>query len=154
QFTERCRINLMHTKHTTEQKHAIFKHFDEHFLARIRGRVCAEAKVVAEPERGEEIAIEETRRVIDVLRFSILLLDGDKGKKVIGLQGEACEDTRATVAFTPNDTIVNYTGSVVFHPFQLTQQFVQAMREIGAFVLSDLLRKENLTEFEEVILRA
>jgi hypothetical protein len=140
--------------HTTEQKHAFFKQADEHYIAKIKGRVCAEVKVVAEPERAEEIALAETRRVIDLLRFSLLLLDREKDKKVIGLQGEACEDTRATISIKSDETGVNYMGSVVFHPFPLTRQTVEAMREIGVFVLSDLLRKKELTEFEEVILRA
>jgi hypothetical protein len=154
QLTERCRSILMQTKNTTEQKHAFFKNLDEHYLAKIRGRVCGEVRVVAEPRRAEEIALEEARRVIDLLRFSILLLDRDKDKKVIGLQGEACEDTRATVSIKAGDTGVNYMGSVVFHPFPLTRQTVEAMQEIGVFVLSDLLRKKGLTDFEEVILRA
>jgi hypothetical protein len=144
----------MQTKHTTEQKHAYFKHFDEHILTKVRGRVCAEVKVVAEPHRAEEIALEDTRRVIDLLRFSILLLDRDKNKKVIGLQGEACEDTRATVSIKVDDTSVNSIGAVVFHPFMLTAKVANAMRGIGVFVLSDLLQKKKLTEFEEVILRA
>jgi hypothetical protein len=97
---------------------------------------------------------DKDKKVVDLLRFSILLLDRDKDKKVVGLLGEACEDTRATISIKSDDSGVNYMGSVVFHSFSLTRQTVEAMQQIGVFVLSDLLRKERLTEFEEVIFRA
>jgi hypothetical protein len=144
----------MQTAHTTQQKHALFKQSEEHYLSRIKDKVCAEVNVVAEAHRAEEIALDEARRVVDLLRFSILMLDNSDYKKVVGLQGEVGENPRVAFAIKTDGTGYHQHASLVFHPFVLNEQVIDAMRRIGVFVLSDLLQKSEPTDFETVILRA
>jgi hypothetical protein len=154
-LTGRVRLIVMQTGHTEEQKESIFKQFDEKYVTKVRGRVCSEFTVVAESRRAKELAEEETRRALDLLRFSIPCLYGDR-RVMIGLQGEACEDGRSTVSITTDNTKLDVGGEVVYHPFEITQQAVDAMRSIGVFEVASLLEKptHQATEFERAILRA
>jgi hypothetical protein len=47
---------------------------------------CAEFCIIAEPDRALERAEEETRRVIDLIRFSVPVIYPDESRVVIGLQ--------------------------------------------------------------------
>ena len=74
------------------------RHIQRHraeILKAIEGRVCAEFKTVAEPKRAQERAMEETRRVMDILEYAIAatFINPDKsGTITVGLLG-ACRLT-------------------------------------------------------------
>ena len=162
-FAERCRSIVMRNKvYNDEQKQAIFADYERHWIPKVLNRACAEVKISAEPERAVERAIEETRRVVDLLRFSILFLDSERDRgngsqnewrKVIGIQGDACADKRTVVSINDEGGMY-YSNSMVNHWFDLHELVVEEMRQLGVFVLSDLMKKAELSEFEEVILRA
>lgn len=147
-------ISMRRVGPSAAEKEAEFDWVDRQFLSRVAGHVCAEVRVVAEPIRAEEVAVEEARRAIDLLRLSALFLDRGGDRKVIGVQGEACEDPRVTVSVAADGSRFDYRGSVVTQPFSLTDQVVGRMRGLGLFALADVMGNAGRTEFEDVLLRA
>ena len=57
------------------------------------GAICAECCVIAESQRAREKAEEETRRVLDILRYAISMLFSRGLNTMIGLQGEVLSST-------------------------------------------------------------
>ena len=79
---------ILSTRHTDEEKQQIIQMEREHFLRGIQNNVCAEFRVIAEPGRARERAEEETRRVLDILRYSIPSLYPDNYRVSVSLMGE------------------------------------------------------------------
>lgn len=154
---ERCRENMMRNEYYTDaQRQAWFKVFDEQYVSRVTDRVSAEYRVVAEEERARELAVEEIRKALDLLRYAALRVDKDDEKYVtrLGIQGEVSEDTRATVGFLGDGSKIHYTGEMVFRPFELDEWTLPLLEDLRIPALSDTLRQEKPTDFEETILNS
>src|SRR4029077_10308880 len=108
---------------------------------------------IAERKRAEELAVEETRGAIDLLRFAILNLARSGWRHVVGVQGEVCQDTLTVLSHLEDGTRADYSESAVNFQFVINQTVLQRMQQIGVFELSDMLQRSDLTEFEQMILR-
>lgn len=131
--------------------------FEKRVREHLLGRVCTEYKVVAEPQRAKERAEEESRRAIDLLRFSIPNLFSDDQRVRVGLFGEIIRSVRLSVSIAPErhfGTSINLVGSVV--PFEITPDRLRQMEILGVFKLSKILQKPEpaLSDLERVLLRS
>lgn len=125
-------------------------------LSDLIGTVCAEFWVVAEPTRARERALEETRRVVDLIRFAIPALYHEKQRVLVGVQGETPDSVLRTIPVLASDHRAyslqqDRAGPLL--PFQLNADNLERMKEIGAFEVSRLLQKQRLNDFENAILR-
>jgi len=118
------------------------------------GAALSEYKVVAEPQRAFERAKDETRRALEILRFaskSIYPIDDDIR---IGLEDEQSYSSK--VAFIVSDKRISLKkdSEGTFKSFEINSEVKKKLEEIGVFVLSDILKKKNATDYEEALLRA
>ncbi len=155
QLTERCRsIAMANPNYPVEYKTGFFEEVETAFLARLRDGVGSEMVVKAEGDRAKEIALEETRRALELLRYAILFLTKRDQPRTIGILGEANNQLRSCIAIQTDNNSVDYTWNLTSFPFELSDETVGRMKEFGVFDLSDLVVKSGRTEFEEIILRA
>lgn len=121
----------------------------------LTGQAASVYKVVAEPQRAFQRAEEETRRVLELLRFAIPALHSLK-RMQIGLAGEAMLARRPR--FLVSEQNVNFGREAVgaLHPFALNAETATELRRLGVLELSELLRRPRsaLTDFEFALLRA
>jgi hypothetical protein len=154
-LTGRCRTIIeANPNYTPEWKTKYFEDMDRNYLAELRGSVCSEVTVRAEPNRAKEIALEETRLALDLLRYAILFLYTKDRPRAVGVLGDVSDDHRVSVAIRTDNQGVNFGSEMRNHPLELGDQTIARMRAIGVFDLSDLIVKLDRTEFEDVILRA
>lgn len=145
-------IVMKNPHYTVEQKHNLFERYKQH-VEKVTGRVCAEYRVVAEPIRAQELAVAETRRAVDLLRFAVLNLRKSGSKYVIGIQGDVSEDTLTALSVKEDESGATYRESMVHERFVINPAVLDKMKSLGVFDLSDLLKKDKLTDFDELILR-
>jgi hypothetical protein len=148
------------TLNTSEEKDEILRSLREElseYFSMNKGNVIAEVSFVAEPTRAKELAEEEVRRSLEVLKFFIPLetiLKEPKDKIQIGLEGEVISGVRYSISLAQDNvsTNLNITGGMAC--FSLNRENIEIMSESGFMTLSELLSKENLNPYEEVLLRA
>ena len=120
-------------------------------------RVFSEYIVCAEPTRAKERAIEETRRVIDVLRFSIAALYDEAYKVNIAINGEIIQNVRHVSMISTDKKHFSFgTDSVgAFLHYEINNKTIKILKDIGVNKLFNILKKEfeSLTEFEKTIFR-
>lgn len=154
-LTGRCRTIIeANPNYSEEWKAKYFEGMDRNYLAELRGSVCSEVTVRAEPDRAKEIALEETRLALDLLRYAILFLYTKDRPRAVGVLGDVSDDHRVSVAIRTDNQGVNFGSEMRNHPLELDDRTIARMRTIGVFDLSDLIVKPARTEFEDVILRA
>lgn len=145
-------------QYTPEEKAKILELEQRKIGDNIRNQVCSIFKVVAEPEQAWIRAEEETRRVLDLLRFAIPALYPKGFNVAIGLQGEVFRVSRWIPilstdgkSFTAQENIV---GPLI--PFEINDPHLERMIKIGMFKMSKVIAKldKELGDFERVVLRA
>lgn len=139
------KIDLPHDKRKS--------HFDESFAKLFRSRCIAVYKVVAEPMKAYERALDETRRALEILRYASTNMNFGKNVR-FGLDGDqSFEDTLAFVSSTEAAKSHVNTATPV-QPFRLDSAGVQELHDLGAFKLGDFLTDPNISEFKGLLLRA
>lgn len=122
------------------------------------GDACAKLQVVAEPERARERAEEETRRVLDILRYCIPFLYQRSFRVNVSLKAEKSRQPRWTPIISCDMKSSFLTSKLIGQmvPFRLNKENIGEMETIGAFKLFDTLAKERrqLSDFEEALLRS
>jgi hypothetical protein len=151
--------NIVHSLKATQEEREAFLNMERLMLEKnIRGHVCAEFTVIAEPTRAQERAEEEARRVLDLLRYSIHFLYSDSFQVYVGLQGEVIYTPRVVPVISADGRSFSIQQSISgsLHPFEINQPNIDRMDKIGVFKLSKLLTKKDraLTDFERTILRS
>lgn len=123
----------------------------------LRNKVCAIYNTIAEPERSEQRAEEETRRAIDLVHYSTIAIYPDDHNITVGLRGEAFSVSRTTFVLQPNGDKhqVHHKRAGALHSFELVQPYIEKMESIGTFKISELLKKNHasLTSYERSLLR-
>jgi len=139
------KIDLPHDKRKS--------HFDESFTKNFRSRCIAVFKVVAEPVKAHERALDETRRALEILRYASTNINFGQNVR-FGLDGDqSFEDTLSFVSSTETAKSHVNTAAPV-QPFRLDSAGVQELHDFGAFKLGDFLTDPNISEFKELLLRA
>ena len=122
------------------------------------GDACAKFQVVAEPERARERAEEETRRVLDILRYCIPFLYQKSLRVNVSLKAEKNRQVRCTPIISCDMKSASLKSELIgqIALFKLDNESIGKMEKIGAFKLFDTLAKERqqLSDFEEALLRS
>lgn len=145
-------------QNTPEEKAKILELEQRKIGDNIRNQVCSIFKVVAEPERARIRAEEETRRVLDLLRFAIPTLYPKGWNVAIGLQGEVFRVKRWIPILSTDGKSFNAHEHIVgpLIPFEINEPHLERMIKIGLFKMSKVIAKldKELGDFERVVLRA
>lgn len=156
ELTTRMKSIVERTRRTSEEKAFIIQ---EYLLdvENLREKVCSELHIIAEPVRAREFAEEETRRVLDLLRYSIPALYRVDRNISISLQGEVSRGVRTGIILSTDSSSFKFDSRRVgsIGNFDLSKKHIEIMENVGVFELSKMLEKqiECLTDFEETILR-
>ena len=154
-LTERCRAMIQaNPNYPPEWKAKYFEGMERGYLSEVRGRCCSEFVAVAEPTRATELALEETRLALDLLRYAILFMYTKDRPRAVGVRGDVSDDGRVSVAVRTDNGGFHCGSELTNHLLELDERTVARMRAVGVFTLSDLIVKPARTEFEDVILRA
>lgn len=124
----------------------------------IRRTTCTEFHAIAEPIRAQQRATEETRRILDLLRYSIPALYPKDAEVKIGLMGDLFQGPVMRLILATNFADLTRKGEHVgpLQPLRLTPENIEHMHNIGVFKLSDVLLKpyNNTSPFERSLLQA
>ncbi len=132
-----------------------------HILKTLTGNVLAEFEAVAEPIRAKEMAVEETRRALEVLRYAIPFVFQD-GYKDLGLNVSIAGDFPETDCMTfimpsADDNSMTFTSESnrPAIPLHINEENLSKLKECGALEVAELLEKPpgTLTDIERVVLR-
>lgn len=138
---------------TEEEKHAInFK------IGQMRSKMqsfgVATIKVEATPERAYEIALEETERAVDLLRFfSPIILHPNKICYVAPLGKQHMDSDY--YFFVKDEKFTHYHSGFsdrAIEHWRLSKTRLNLYMEAGLKILSDLLIQKNLTDFQQKLL--
>lgn len=115
--------------------------------------VCAEARVTAEPERARELALAETERGLAILRYALVSFLPPSYRVQIGIEGTVGTE-RPVIPTLAGDGLSFGLSVPVAEPVEISQDYLDRIRAAGADTLSDIVRKDAPTEFEQALLRA
>jgi hypothetical protein len=119
--------------------------------------VCAEFRVVAEPNRAEERAVEECNRVLELLRYSIPSLYKDFQRVEIGFLWEIIQSHGAVLTVESLTPAYHCSSRKIgpATPFEISETTLQALESLGVFQVGKILQKnQDANDFEKAILRA
>jgi hypothetical protein len=117
-----------------------------------RGSCVAIISVIGERDRAYEIAKEETRRAVDLLRYTARLFA--RGNDIrIGLRGDYPRSFQRSLIFSEKNYWLK-SESIGANRFEINQNVLDAMKKIGVFKLADDFSKEDLSEFKEAIFKS
>ncbi len=145
------------SEHTEDEKQNINRLQGE-LLARLNGMTLSKFVVVAEPIRAKERALEETRRIIDVLRFSIPAIYPDSDKVDISIFGESSSEARPIpIISTDGKRYTIQTDRIgPFRKYNLNSNTFERLEQIGAVRLFDKLKRDlnSMSDFERTLLKS
>ncbi|WP_225073804.1 HEPN domain-containing protein [Desulfuromonas sp. CSMB_57] len=154
QIKGKIRTIISKSKAEEEKKAQIVAFFEKELEEWLGKYTLAEYSVVAEPGRAYERAKEETRRVLELFRFASKALYPISEDIRVGLKGEHSFDTRMAFVISEENLSTKSDNEGSIRPFDFDGQAKEIMEKIGVFKVSEILKKDNPTNFEEVILRA
>lgn len=155
ELTEKMRTIFILTLNSPEAKEANHVWAAQR-LETLRGTVCAEYTVVAEPQRAQERAEEEVRCVLDLLRYAISVLYSRGLHVAVGLQGEVMSVIRTTpiLALDGQSIEIHTNRDGALCDFEFSTQNIEKMEQIGLLKVAALLAcPEKQTDFERHLLR-
>ena len=143
---------LSHIK--DKEKDNVSEFFGEKFKKKFQGWPAGIIKITAEPIAAREIALHETERSLAMLRvFSVAALT-PKITCYSAVMGQENYETTTTFTFK-NNLFTSYNQNTVDRgqePWNLDRESVTKVFETGLGILSELLRKTTITEFQKSIL--
>ena len=142
------------SKNDDESKKSIHQLIEQQIRREFHGSCVGIVEIDAEPLRAFEIAKEEVRRAIDLLRFSSKAIYPISEDIRVGLKGDHPKSYRQGIIISENgfNMQMDSVGSV--RPFEIDENAIRRMDEIGVFLLSDALSKKQTNNLEEALIRA
>ena len=114
----------------------------------------AECVIVAEPDRAEQIALSRTRGILDVIRVAIPLICPPNHKVKVGIGDEVTFSSLPIVSVSSESANINESRLGPLSLFNLDKNSIKKLRQQGLFNVFSLQNKSDLTEVEELYLRA
>lgn len=140
-----------------KEQNQLVSEFIKIMVQGFEGSICAEYRIIAETDRARERAIEETRRVIDLIRYAIPAIYPTNVHVNVGLQGDAWPGTLVAPIISSDFSSFNWNQKEVgpLQPFVFSPQIIEILSNLGFFKLAEILKKPyaNLTEFERSLLK-
>lgn len=142
------------TKNDDISKASFIELIEQESKNEFQGGCVGIVEVNAEPHRAFEIAKEEVRRAIDLLRFASKSLYGLKEDIRIGLKGDHSKTRRQGYIISDSsfNAVGDNVGSVI--PFDINHITINKMIQIGVFRISDALEKPQVNILEEATIRS
>ncbi|MGA7076518.1 MAG: hypothetical protein WBZ42_08260 [Halobacteriota archaeon] len=128
----------------------------EHFLVGFdlqSTTACAFYRIRGEENKASEIAEEESTYVLDLLRY--YAYNYEIGREMaMGLQGEMISGHRTALLLSTSDrgVVTHLTRTGAIHSLWFPPDDETALREIGFFEASDIIKKKHRSEIEQAIL--
>lgn len=140
------------TRATEEDKYALKKDQRNRLNEKMKGACIAMIKLNAEPIRAIELAKEEVRRSIDLLRFGIKATHRLQDDIRIGIAGDHPSVVIEAVALS--DSSVNTEMKRVGIPLRIDNLFLDNLEHLGIFRVSEALARARCTNLEEAIIKS
>jgi Apea-like HEPN len=118
---------------------------------------CALLTVRAEPERAKELAVEECKRLLDVLIFSAASIYHSDWRVSRGVRVQMTEvsSSTSTAVIAPTGRILaGFRTSGPVSIFDINDRNIESMRSVQAFKIAELMTKPDATEIEKQTVRA
>jgi hypothetical protein len=136
-----------------EQKAKVEKYFDR-YQEKLQGLAAATIKLIAEPKRALEVAVEESENSLGVLRFFSITNFSPTRVSYCALLGK--ENMEGITFLLINDGTFFQLGEEnidqAVHPWILDDQEIAQTKTDGLEILSNLLKQEKRTSFQEDLL--
>lgn len=137
-----------------ERQTEVFELFSTEMEDELFKFVIAEFSVVAEPDRAHQRAKEETRRALEILRFTSKAHYRATEDIRIGLKGEPGFGSRKSFVISDHNLNVKGDNEGAITSLEINQSVLESMERLGFSKLSAMLAKLTPSNFEDVILRA
>lgn len=140
------------SQHTEEEKVNIIDQIHEQLLSSLNQATFSEYIVKAEPIRAKERAIEETRRIIDIIRYSIPFLYPELYKIHVAIFGESCRVARPIPILSTDNKDFTLQTDVIgrLYNYKIDDSTLSILDKIGVITIFDMLKKDvpSMTDFE------
>jgi hypothetical protein len=141
---------------SSSKQHALsfmFKDLEELCKLNSGNSTCVSCfKVIAEPIRAKERAIEEIERVIDLMNYFAKSLNPRENIK-INAEGINPTSIRNTISFTSKNINTSMDNIGTPTKLKINNETLNHIEEINGFILSDIIAKKDLTQFEECLIK-
>ena len=119
------------------------------------GKPCAVSEVLAEPYRAMEIAEQNTRRAIDILKYHIFMVHFDR-RTGVSLAGERAAGRRISTLFSDQNVTITHASTGQFIDFEINSSTINEMRSTGAITIANILKREpvDISDLEDSLLRS
>ena len=144
--------NLKGVVNTTPENYQGLIHY---CMNMIKNKTCAVYKIVAERDRAAQRALEETQRVLELLRYAIHAMGLGYYRITIGLDGDINKTTRNMLMIS-SDLKVSFSTDFLgpLSPLVIDDEARDKMEGIGIFKLAEILKqKTDENSFDEILLR-
>ncbi|RVU30954.1 HEPN domain-containing protein [Neptunomonas marina] len=153
-INDRSSAIIKTSKSNEESKKSFQELIAQQSRSEFQGECVGIVEVNAEPIRAFEYAKDEVRRAIDLLRFSTKAIYPLSEDIRIGLKGDHPKTQRQ--CFIASEAGITTQGDSVgsVRPFEINEDAIRRMDEIGIFLVSDALSKKQTNNLEEALIRA
>jgi hypothetical protein len=140
------------TTHTDKEKELIMQQDREEITSIFGGKVCSNYEVIAEPDRAIEIAVLETSRSLELLRYSIWAVHPNGEKRIdIGLMSGTLKGRQNALALSETQLLSRWRRMTL--PLRIEPSTIHKLRNAGVFKLSNIMKKAHKTDLELRLLR-
>ncbi len=149
---------ILSTRHTDAEKQEFIRSESSQLKSNLAGKVVSEFIVCADQTRARERALDETRRAIDILKFSIPAIYS-KGYNVnIGIHGDVIRDTLITTIISVDKKSFSDEYSIVgrLMDYELNDDTINLLKQNKIDTMFEVLKKKyaTSTEIEKILLRS
>jgi Apea-like HEPN len=142
------------TLNDDEGKNESYKIANEHLEGIFKFPTIAECIIIADPDRAEQIALNRVRGILDVIRVSIPLTYPSTHKVKVGVGDEITFSSLKTISVSSEAARINESRIGPLALFDLNTTSIKKLRQQGLLKALTLQNKTDLTEVEELYLRA
>ncbi|MGF1459112.1 MAG: hypothetical protein ACFBSG_08795 [Leptolyngbyaceae cyanobacterium] len=140
------------TIHTDKEKDWIVKQDREEITSIFSGKVSSNYEIIAEPDRAMEIAVLETSRSLELLRYSIWAVHPNGAQRIdVGLMSDTLKGRRNAIALSETQFLSRWKRTTL--PLRIEPSTMHKLRNAGVFKLSNIMKKSNKTNLETCLLR-
>lgn len=140
------------TIHTDKEKDWIVKQDREEITSIFGGKVSSNYEIIAEPDRAMEIAVLETSRSLELLRYSIWAVHPNGAQRIdVGLMSDTLKGRRNAIALSETQFLSRWKRTTL--PLRIEPSTMHKLRNAGVFKLSNIMKKSNKTNLETCLLR-
>ncbi len=152
---ERVNFAIDSTKNTAEEKNYLKDLLNSQLDSAFKVGTLASIKLIAEPLRAVERAQEECGRSLDLLRFATPYVQQNSKEIGFGLIGDVFSGGGLSLSFSEDGSLkTSHSNIGSWIPFEFNDKIHQKLEKIGIMTISNLIKKDKISDFEKRILSA